>query len=51
MVEAGLDADGGYAAVGRVWARLLAKVKSGEVWSIPDSRYGGDNRPICYTAT
>lgn len=44
LVAAGLDADGGYPAVGRMWAQLLKKVKAQERWHIPDSRYGGTKR-------
>ena len=54
LVAAGLDADGAYPAVGRMWARLLEKVQAGEMWHMPESRYGGtqrggEYRPICYS--
>ena len=54
LVADPLDADGGYPAVGRMWEQLLKKVEAGEVWDMPDSRYGGskrggEHRPICYS--
>lgn len=54
LVADPLDADGGYPAVGRMWEQLLKKVEAGEMWDMPDSRYGGskrggEHRPICYS--
>ena len=49
VVQQGKDVHGNYVAVGELFGRLLTKVKAGEQWQLPESRYGSSNRDIAAT--
>ena len=49
VVQEGKDVHGNYPAVGELFGHLLKKVKAGEQWQLPESRYGSSDRTIAQT--
>ena len=49
MVHIPLPADGIYPLVSDMFETMLAMVKAGESWHLPESRYGDKDRPILQT--